>query len=234
MSGAAINRNLCAKHVPVVVNAIKNLEKQVVNKNNVKQLIIKNVKFTPDAYWNSSDSKWQTSEEITGVPASVKYIIDIDYFPDEICNKLYDLMENHDIMCMRINIPLSDDVIDELSDNPDWQNHYVAKRTSDIYSFEIPFSGCSWNRISFEYTALDRWKMTAHICIYGESEIKKMENAKWVKPLGWTPLIQIIDINGSTTGDGVFNFDGVQSVSEKGVRIALPTTSIDVIIEYRE
>lgn len=47
MSGAAINRNLCAKHVPVVVNAIKNLEKQVVNKNNIKQLIIKNVKFTP-------------------------------------------------------------------------------------------------------------------------------------------------------------------------------------------
>ena len=38
MSGAVINRNLCAKHIPVVVNAINRLEKQIAS-NSAKELI---------------------------------------------------------------------------------------------------------------------------------------------------------------------------------------------------
>jgi hypothetical protein len=78
--------------------------------------------------------------------------------------------------------------------------------------------------------------MTATICIFGASEIKNMQNSGWEKASsGWTPLIQITDINGNTaTAKGLFNFDGVQSVSEKGVRIAIPKTPIDIIIEYHE
>ena len=50
MSGQAVNRNVCVKHIPVVVNAIKKLEQQIQNNNTIKEFPFE-LTFSSDPYY---------------------------------------------------------------------------------------------------------------------------------------------------------------------------------------
>jgi hypothetical protein len=241
MSGQAVNRNLCAKHIPVVVNAIKKLEKQVTN-NGIKQLVIKNVKFTPNAYWKPADEdpvtesgQWQVSKTNKSAPKTVMYSSDRVWFSDEICNKLRALMSTNSIVSLRLNIPLNDNVLNELSANQNWINHYTAEYTNGIYPYVFQFAGCKWDFINFSYMAADAINITITVNVKGESQRDQMVAAGG-NISSMTPGIRITDVNRYYPDGGQFAFDfnGEQTIYNGAVRIAIPEDPIDIIIEYRE
>ena len=243
MLGQSVNRNLCAKHVPVVVNAIKKLEKQIANKNNVKQLVIKNVKFTPNAYWKPAGADpvnnpgvWQTSEENSAPPKAVTYSSNIIWFPDEICNKLRALMANNSILSMRLNIPINDDILKEIAARPDWISHYVAEYTNGIYPYVFQFAGCKWDFINFRYSTADGLDVKVLVNVKGESQRDQIVAAGG-NISSMNPGIKITDVNIYYPNGGrwAFDFEGKQITHLGGIRMAIPEDHpIDIIIEYRE
>lgn len=234
MSRINVNRSVQAKHIPVVVNAIKKLEKQVIN-SGVKQLVIKNVKFTPNAYWNSSTPSWQVSDADSTAPKTVKYSSDIVWFPDEICNKLRALMANNDIVSLRLNIPINDDILKKFAARPEWINHYVIEYTNGIYPYVFQFAGCKWDFLNFNYVTADGLNISITVNVKGESQRNQIVAAGG-NISSMNPGIRITDVNRNYPNGGryAFDFEGEQTPLDGGIRMAIPKDPIDVIIEYRE
>ena len=229
-----INHSVQFKHIPVIVNAINKLSKQVA-KNSIKQLVIKNVTFTPNAFWNSNTSEWQTSSTDAIPPARIQYNSDIVWFPDDVCETLRRLMANNSLTCIRINIPINEEILTELADHPEYVNHYVAEYTNGIYSYVFQFAGCKWDFINFRYITADGLNVNVTVNVKSESQRNQME-ANGGDITNINPGFRITDVNRYYPGGGqyAFDLDGEQGIYNGGVRMAIPKTPIDVIIEYRE
>jgi hypothetical protein len=234
MSGQSVNRNLCAKHIPTVVNAIKKLENQVMN-SNVKRLIIKNVVFAPKEFWNASTSKWQVSESDESAPANVQYNSNIVWFSDETCNKLRTIMANDSIVSLRLNIPIDKDILNELAARPDYVNHYTAEYTNGMYPYVFQFAGCKWDFINFIYLTASGISVAVTINVKGESQRDQIIAAGGNVDR-MNPGIRITDVNRyfPNNAQHATDLDGEQSIYNGGIRMAIPKTPIDIIIEYHE
>lgn len=236
-SMSKVNRDIQSKHIPVVINAINKLSKRVMN-SGIKQLVIKNVTFKTDAYWDTSDPskpKWQTSSTDATPPARIQYNSDIVWFPDDVCDTLRRLMANNSLTSIRINIPINEDILAELADRPDHVNHYIAEYTNGIYSYVFQFAGCKWDFINFRYITADGLNVNVTVNVKSESQRDQMEeNSGNITDVN--PGFRITDVNRNYPNGGqyAFDLDGVQSIVNGGVRMAIPKDPIDVIIEYRE
>ena len=241
MSGQSVNRNVCVKHIPVIVNAIKKLEKRVMD-SGVKQLVLKNITFKTNSFWRepTSDDEnggWQVSSSDATTPEKVRYNAETRWWPDEVCNELRMLMANNSIICARINIPINDDVLNELSAHPEWVNHYTAEYTNGVYQQVFPFSGWKWDFINFSYMMSDGGNVCITINVKSYSQRDQIKAAEGDIDNVNTG-IQITEFNRHPAKNfehNAFDFDGEQWVRGNGtLRMAIPTTPMDIIIEYRE